>query len=154
MLLFRIGQTNYSERSTEAERRPMSMATLRLAKDCLAEQIATRLSTPANNPPTQFPNKIRPFRPSVRRRSRLAYALLSGSEDVNNGVKCRVEGLSCETVLLRPAGLASAPLRSSLPVGYYRRAPGRRRGAAGALAPVFTRADNFCACAWAAGVQN
>lgn len=99
MLLFRIGQTTYSERITEAERRPTSMAALRLAKDYLAAQIATSLSTPANNPLTQFPNKIRPLRPSVRRWSRLAYALLSRSVAVNDGENCFLPKMALEGVI-------------------------------------------------------
>ena len=49
--------------------------------------------------PPNSPNRIGPFRPPVRRRSRLAYALLSGSVDVNDGVKCCLPKMALEGVM-------------------------------------------------------
>lgn len=97
------------------------MATSWLAKDCLAAQIESPFSTPANPPPTEFPNKIKPSRASVRRRNRVAYALLSESAVENTSLKCCVMDRSCATVLQRLAGLASAPLRSGFPMPPWRR---------------------------------
>lgn len=111
------------------------MAALRLAKDCLAAQIATSLSTLADDHPTEFPNKIRPFRPSVRRRSRLAYALLSRSVDVNDGVKCFLPKMALEGVITDE--------RLDAVVGQAGRRPQSPQ-----------KPDNFCACLRAAWVQN
>jgi hypothetical protein len=75
------------------------MAISWLAKVCLAVQNASRFSTPTIPPPIGFPNKIAPSRASVRRRNRLAYALLPGSVDVSDDVKCCLPKLSRDGVI-------------------------------------------------------
>ena len=86
-------------------------------------------------PPTEFPNRIGPFRPPVRRRSRLAYALLSGSVDVNDGENCFLPKMALEGVITDERLDAAV-------------------GRAGRQPPPPQKPDNFCACLRAAWVQN